>query len=106
MKKAILARKARARVRTPTEADFIDMVSKVTLVNCPVIIFDIANACHMFGPDLLGVKINTVRRKLYRVEVEDITINIDYHRFVSLTLTDDIMFLNGMPFLITLSWRI
>ena len=61
----------------------------------------------MFGPDLSGVKIKTVGHKPDRVEVEDIvSITSDYHRFVSMTLTADVMFVNGMPLLITLSRRI
>ena len=56
VKKAVLARKAQARVGTPTEADFIEVVIKGTFTNCPVTPVDIANACHVFGPDLLGIK--------------------------------------------------
>ena len=81
MKKDFLARKAQARVGTPTEADFIDMVSKGTPSNFPVTPVDISNSFHMFGHDIPGVKIKTVRRKPYRVEVEDINITSDYHRF-------------------------
>ena len=43
VKKAILDRKAQARVGTPTDADFIEMVVKGTLTNCPVTPVDIAN---------------------------------------------------------------
>ena len=60
VKNSVLARKAQVQVGTPTEADFIDMVSKGTLVNCPVTPVDIVKARHMFGPDLPGVKIKTV----------------------------------------------
>ena len=105
-KKAVLARKAQARLGTPTEADLIDMVSKVTLTNCPVTPVDISNTHNMFGPDLLGVKRKIVQCKTDRVEIEDIvSITSDYHCFVSVTLTADVMFVNGMSFLITLSWR-
>ena len=34
------------------------------------------------------------------------TILDDYHRFVSVTLTADVMFVNGLPFLVTMSRRI
>ena len=110
VKKYVLARKAQARVGTPTEADFIEMVSKGTLTNCSVTLVDIANTRHVFGPDLPGIKSNTVWRKPARVEVEDYlvtrTILDDYHRFVSVTLTADVMFVNGLPFLVTMSRRI
>ena len=106
VKKDVLARKDQTRVGTPTEADFIDMVSKGTLENFPVTPVDISNSFHMFGPDIPGVKIKTVQRKLDRVELEDITIHSEHHRFFFVTLTDDVIFVNGMPFLITLSWHI
>ena len=60
VKKAFLYHKSQVRVVTPTEADFIDMVSKGTLANFPVTPVDIANARQMFGPDLPGVKSKTV----------------------------------------------
>lgn len=60
VKKYVLARKAQARVGTPTEADFIEMVSKGTLTNCSVTLVDIANTRHVFGPDLPGIKSKTV----------------------------------------------
>ena len=95
---------------TPTEADFIEMVKKGTLTNCPVTPVDIADACHVFGPDLPGIKSKTVRRKPARVEVEDDlvtrTISDNYHCFVSVTLTADVMSDNGLPFLVTMSCHI
>ena len=107
VKKAVLALKDQAQLGTPTEADFIDMVSKGTLKTFPVTLVDIANSLHMFVPDLPVVKIKTVRRKPDMVEEEDIFSNIsDYHRFVSVTLTVDVMFVNSIPFLITFSRRI
>ena len=69
MKRDVLSSKAQARVGTPTEADYIDMVSKGALTNFPVTPVDVDNACHMFGPDLPGVKSKTMRRKPERVEV-------------------------------------
>ena len=69
VKKDFLSLKALAPVGTPNEANFVYMVSKVNLTNSPVTPVDIANARHMFGPDLPGVKSKTVRRKTGRVEV-------------------------------------
>ena len=80
MKRDILSSKAQARVGTPTEVYLIDMVSKGTLKNCPVTTVDIFNARHIFGLYLSGVKSKTVRRKLDRIEVEDVVlIPRDYH---------------------------
>ena len=106
MNKAVLAFKSQARVGNPTEDDFIDMVNKGTLTNFPVTPVGFSNASHMFVPDISGVEIKTVQQKPDRVEVEDITITSDCHCFVSVTLTADVMFINGVTFLITLSWCI
>ena len=92
------------------EADFIKMVSKGTLTNYPVTPVDISNARHVFGTDLPGIKSKTARRKPVRVEAEVAlvtrTIPDDYHRFVSVTLNADVMFANGLPFLVMMSCRI
>ena len=76
----------------------------------PVLDWNTSNVFHVFGPDLPGIKSKTVQRKTERVEAEDAlvtrTITDDYHRFVSVTLTADVMFVNGLPFLVTISRRI
>ena len=110
VKKSVLAQKAQVRVATHTEEGFIELVSKFTLTNCPVTPVDIDNARCVFGPDLPGIKSKKLQRKPARIEVEDalvtITIPDDYHCFVSVTLTADVMFVNGFPFLVTMSRRI
>ena len=60
-KKSVLDRKAQACVGNPTKADFIEMVSKGNLTNYPVKLFDIANAHHVFGPDIPGINSKTVQ---------------------------------------------
>ena len=78
------------------------MVSSPNLENCPVTATDVSNACVIFGPDLPGVKGKTVCISPHRVETEYLEIPWDYYtlqKFV--TLTADVMFVNGIPFLMT-----
>ena len=104
VKRAILARRAQAMIATPSEKRFKEMVSNRELANCHVTVQDITNAHAIFGPDLPGVRGKTVRRKPSRVEPQYVAIPDDFHklhRFV--TLTADVMFVNGAAFLVTLS---
>ena len=109
VEKAIQARKAQMNMGNMSDADFKDMVSKSTSVkNIPVSLVDITNAHALFGPKTLpAVQGNTVRKKPLRVDTEYVEIPRDFyrlHHFV--TLTADIMFVNGIPFLVTLSRKI
>ena len=90
VKKAVLARKAQTMVGSPSERHFAELVSE----NCT----DLTNAHAIFGPDLSGVWGKTVRQKADRVETEETTIPRYFyglHKFV--TLTTDVMFVNGVP---------
>ena len=83
------------------------MVSNKTLDNCPVIPADIPNALALYGPHLPGVRGYTVRKKPDRVKTESLSVPDDYHRLHHfVTLTADVIFVNGVPFLVTLSRKI
>ena len=63
-----------------------------------------ANATTIFGPNRNVLRGKAVRRRPERVEADFIQIPRDYyvlHKFV--TLTADLMFVSGIPFLVTLS---
>ena len=67
----------------------------------------ITNALDIYGPYLLVVRGKQVRNQPTRVETGTEHIPNDFHwleQFV--TLTDDVMFLNGVAFLTTLSSKI
>mgnify|MGYP000854466914 CR=1 FL=1 len=75
--------------------------------NIPVNPIAITHALDLFGPDLPNVRGKTVRRKPDRVDTGFVNIPDDYHRLNKfVTLTADIMFVNGVAFLMTLSRRI
>ena len=84
------------------------MVSEKTVKNIPVTLIDISNALSIFGPNLSRVKGGTVRTKPSRVEIEfNIEIPRDFYKLNRFfTLTSDVMFVNGVPFLTTFSRKI
>ena len=83
------------------------MVSSPNLENCPVTATDGSNACVIFGPDLPGVKCKMVQRSHHRVDTEHLEIPCNYYTLqMFITLTADVMFVNGIPFLTTLSRKI
>jgi hypothetical protein len=104
---AIAARKAQAMIGHPTDAQFLDMVRSNTIKNCPIKPTHIANALTIFGPSAAGVRRKTVRCKPEQVEAEPGCIPDDFHRLHKFViLTADVMFVNGIAFLITLSWKL
>jgi len=75
------------------------MVREKLITNCPVTVQDVENANHIFGPDL-----DNLRTKPEHVCIEYIQIPRDFvelHKYV--TLVADVMFINGLPFLVTSS---
>ena len=77
------------------------------LKTIPVTCTDITNINTIFGSDLSGVHGKNVRQKTERVETEETYVPRYFygvHKFV--TLTADVMFVNGVPLLMTLSQKI
>ena len=75
--------------------------------NCPINPVDISNADTIYGRDLGGIRGKTVRKKQECVHGETLMIPKDFyklHHFV--TLTVDIMYVNGVEFLTTSSRKI
>jgi len=76
-------------------------------VNCPVTPTDIRNAHAIYGPDLPGIRGKTVRRKPEHVRTDYVAIpQALITANAEVMLVADVMFVNGIPFLITLSRRI
>jgi hypothetical protein len=101
---AIAARKAQAMTGHPTDAQFLEMVRNKTIKNCPIKPKHITNACSIFGPSIAGVRGKTVCHKPEQVEVEPRRIPDDFHRLHRfVVITADVMFINGIAFLTTLS---
>jgi hypothetical protein len=91
-------------IANPNEREFAWMVCEQLLTNCPVTIRDVDNANQIFGPDVAKLRGKTTRTKLDRVRVEYVQIPWDFvqlHKYV--TLVADVMFVNGLSFLVTSS---
>ena len=103
VKGAILTREGQAKLGHPSEKDMSAMVSSHTgVTNIPVSHTNITNARTIFGCNLAVIRGNTVRKTPERVNTELLDIPDDYHRLYRfVTLIADVMFVNGLPFLVT-----
>jgi hypothetical protein len=103
-----LACKAQAILGHPSSKELSQVVSNnFGINNSPINPIDISKADTIYGCDLGGIRGKTVRKKPERVQGGIIKIPKDFyklHHFV--TLTADIMYVNGVPFLTTLSRKI
>jgi hypothetical protein len=99
------ARRATAMMAHPTDERLKHVVSNTNVVpNCTFNATDLTNARAIYGPDRGGLRGKTVRKRPEPVRPEFITIPQDlYEKVVNVTLTADVMFVNGLPFLITQS---
>jgi hypothetical protein len=95
------ARRIQGMIANPTKRKFAGMVREKLLTNCPITMHNIENANQIFGPDLANLRGKTTRAKLDHVRVEYARIRTDFiqpHKYV--TLVADVMFVNGLPFLV------
>ncbi len=102
VERAMEAQRIQGMIANPTEREFAGMVREQLLTNCPVTVRDVDNANQIFGPDLANLKGKVTRTKQECVRVEYVQIPWDFvqlHKYI--TLVADIMFLNGLPFLVT-----
>ena len=104
VEEAILARKIQAMVAHPTNEVFKQMVSSKSLKNSKVTVEAISNARAIFGPNRPGLKGKTTRKKPSRVVPDYLGIPLEIYRANwYVTLGADVMFVNGLAFLVTLS---
>ncbi len=78
------------------------MVREKLIINCPVTVQDDHNANQVFDPDLANLRGKTTRTKPEHVRVDYAKIPRDFikmHKYVMLVA--DVLFVNGLPFLIT-----
>ncbi len=96
------ARQIQGMIANPTEREFNAMVHEKLLANCPVTLQDVNNAHHIYGRDLANIRGKTTRRKPEHVQIDYVQIAWDFvkmHKYV--TLAADVMFVNGLPFLVS-----
>lgn len=111
--RARAARELQHRMGQPSDTEIKHLlkekekVSHALLKNCPLTIDDWENAKVIFGPSVPRLKGTSRRMKPTRAEPEYIRIPrdlVDMNKYV--TLVADVMFVCGLPFLISLSRRI
>ncbi len=101
------AQAAQAMLGHPMDQDFLGMVSASLIDNCPVTKSDVINANRIFGPDLAGVRGRTVRTPPESVTMNYVQIPwaiVERHLVVALTV--DVIFVNGVPFIVSASCEI
>ncbi len=104
---AMSARRLMGMVATPSPRDFEGMVRLNMLKDCPVTNEDIKNANKIFGTDLATIRGKTVRRRPKQVITDYVNISrllVDTNQQV--TLAADVMFVNSVPFLVSVSQNI
>ena len=94
-------------IGAPTKWEYQALVRLNLLQDCPITNYDIVNAHKIFGPDLANIKGKTVRRRPEHVSTEIINIPQQILENQSnVTLSADVMFVNGVPFLVSSSRNI
>jgi hypothetical protein len=98
--------KAQTMTGHPSDAQFNEMVKSKTIKNRPIKPKHIANAHAIFGSSITEVHGKTIHCKPERVEAEPWRIPDDLHQLHQfVVLTADVMFVNGIAFLTTLSQK-
>eukprot|EP00956_Cyclotella_meneghiniana_P026461 scaffold57247_cov37-Cyclotella_meneghiniana.AAC.7 len=105
VQRASAARDAMAMMAHPPMEKMRHMVSRTNLVkNIPFTVTDLNNSEILFGRDRGAIRGKTVRRRPGRVRPEYVTIPMQlYEKLRDVTLCGDVMFVNGLPFFVTVS---
>jgi hypothetical protein len=91
-------------IATPSTCDFNALVRLNMIPDCPITTDNIKHADTLFGPDLATIRGKTVRCKPTRVVTDYVDIPralVDINKQV--TLAVDVMFVNLVPFLVSVS---
>ena len=108
VKRATKARDAMAMMAHPPLEKLKHLVSRTNhLGNVPFTADDLTNSNLIYGPDRGAIRGKTVRQKPSRVRPTYVQIPLQlYEKLRDVTLTADVMFVNSLPFFITVSRRI
>ena len=100
--RANLAWKIQKSIGHPSLKKFIEIVENNLLTNCPIVKQDILRAEDIYGPDLGCLKGKTVRSASTPVRVVHTPAQLSAAQKL-VVLAIDIMYVNDIPFLITIS---
>jgi hypothetical protein len=107
VQQASAARRLSHMIGYPSPRDLAGVVRAKLLDDCPVDHRDVSNALAIFGPDLASVRGKTVRHKPEHVRTDLVEIPRDLVlNNQRVTLVADIMFVNGLAFLVSYSRKI
>ncbi len=96
------ARRIQGMIANPTEREFTGIVCENFLTNCPITVCNVDNANQIFGPNLANLRGKKTSAKPDHIRVKYARIPKDFiqlHKYV--TLVADVMFVNGLSFLVT-----
>jgi hypothetical protein len=106
-RRALTARKIQVLIGRPSTREYIRIVKNGLLRNCPINQEDILAAEDIFGPEIGCLKGKMVRKKAPKVNEERTGLPASIiSRYRTVTLCVDVMHINGIPFLVTLSKHI
>jgi hypothetical protein len=101
---AVLARKIQGIIGRPGTKEFIRIVKDGLLPNCPITVRDIEAAEDIFGADIGILKGKTTRQAPERVRMTGVAVPTEIlDRYKTVTLCGDIMFVNKIPFFVSIS---
>ena len=104
---ATLARKIQNLIGRPSTRTFTNIVNKNLLKNCPITQNDINNAEKIFGMNIGSLKGKTVWQNTDHIKYEHANIPSDIIAdCAQVTLCIDIMFVNRIPFLVSISRKL
>ncbi len=105
--RALLACKLKNIIGRPSTRSYLNIVANNLLPNCPVTRGDILAAEDIFGPNLGSLKGKTTRTTPEHVRAQQVNIPINITtRYKAVTLAVDVMYVNRIPFLMTVSRHI
>jgi hypothetical protein len=103
VRNALIAHKGQAMTRHPSDAQFLAMVRSNTIKIFPIKPKHIVNANSILGPSIAGVRGKIVCRKPDEEKAAPGRISDDFHHLHKfIVLTADVIFVNGIAFLITI----
>ena len=104
---AVLARKVQMIIGHPSKWDFIKIIDKHLLPNCPITHHDILAAKHIFGKDLGSLKGKMVCHQPPAVNMNKDTVPTNIlKQYQQIIMAGDIMFINKVPFFMSISWHL
>jgi hypothetical protein len=94
-------------IGNPSKGNYKGMVSRNMIKNCPITPADITNTRDMFGQDLHSVQGKTIRRTPAPAVADYVTVPcLLLEQNKRITMAADVLFVDRMAFLLTLSRNI